>query len=88
MIPGAAYYSTNLTDGANTYGTLSPAGGYANGTPPTAENATLPNGRTNYGFGNGLEVQVIANGSIYINGSRIIQSDILVRNGVVHVIDK
>ncbi len=85
MIPGAAYYSTNLTDGTTTSGTLIPAD--VRPQPDIVSVNGTRGGEGGYFYGNGSEVQVV-NGTIYVNGSMIIRSDILVRNGVVHVIDR
>jgi len=85
VIPGAAYYSTNLTDGTTTSGTLIPAD--VRPEPDIVSVNGTRGGEGDHFHGNGLEVQVV-NGTIYVNGSMIIQSDILVRNGVVHVIDR
>lgn len=43
-------------------------------------------GGVSFGNADGLDVQVVGD-EIYVNGSRILERDILVRNGVVHIID-
>lgn len=78
MVLGGAFYSTNLTQGGTVDGTLLPVG----------TNTSL---EESYGGNEGrgesvLDVQVVE-GEIYVNGSRILQRDVLVRNGVVHVIE-
>jgi uncharacterized surface protein with fasciclin (FAS1) repeats len=38
---------------------------------------------------NGKSLSVtVTNGTVYINGAKIVKSDLLTRNGVIHVIDK
>ena len=47
----------------------------------TARKTVLTNGKTN------LVVTTNANGSVFVNGSRIIEPDIITANGVVHLIE-